>query len=518
MGAVSLSDVTGQFENDLHQPAWGSPDLPMGSSRVVDLLGEDLRSHGFDADRVPEFLGESAHHALGRGDRIPALKATADGSALSTLIRLFLLGQPVSKTAAAAAFTRTGLDDAVAAGALERDGDEIRAGLDIRPHADEDNSYLVVSDLDSDVRPGPVRHDHVLGIGAASINLVRATIRERADRVLDLGTGCGIQALHAYSHAGSIVATDTNARALALAAATARLNGQTWDLRLGSLFGPVAGEHFDQIISNPPFVISAGEQRFSYRDSGIAGDGLVQQIVRGVGRHLVEGGTAQFLANWLVFEDTDWRTRLSGWLADAGCDAWVVQREVADPAEYVALWLRDAGEQSGNEAVASEWLDYFAANRIAGIGMGSMTLRRTLGQPDIVLDEIKGAGEEVTGDEAAAFLARRAWLTARTDEQLLATKLSLNQAVILEQRSLPDRDGWMTVLRRLHRPGGPGASLQLDEWGQALLSGCRGQVPLSMLIDLLAAANGFDEQALTDSVLPSVRQAITRGILHPVEG
>ncbi|RIJ76412.1 methyltransferase [Nakamurella silvestris] len=490
----------------------------MGSARVVDLIGEDLRSHGFDAETVPEFLGESAHQALGRGDRIPALRATGDGSPLSTLIRLYLLGQPVSATAAAAAFPTAGVDAVVAMGALERGGDEIRAGLDIRPHADEDHSYLVVSDLDSDVRPGPVRHDHVLGIGAASINLVRATIREAADRVLDLGTGCGIQALHAYAHAGSVTATDTNPRALALAAATARLNGQHWDLRLGSLFDPVAGETFDQIISNPPFVISAGEQRFSYRDSGIAGDGLVEQIVRQAGSHLVEGGTAQFLANWLIHEDTDWRQRLVGWLADAGCDAWVVQREVADPAEYVALWLRDAGEQSGNDAVAGDWLEYFSRNKVSGIGMGSITLRRTAGRPDLVLDEIKGAGEEVTGEEAAAFLARRAWLSARSDEQLLASTLSLSSAVILEQRSLPDREGWTTVLRMIRRPGGPGATLQLDEWGQALLSGCRGQVPLSLLIELLAAANGFDEQALTDAVLPSVRQAITRGILHPVQG
>jgi len=504
-------------DHDLHSPDWVRPDLPMGSARIVDRIGADLRSHGFDAESVPEFLGESAHHALGRGDRIPALRATGDGSPLSSLIRLYLLGQPVAESAAAAVFTTTGLDDAVAMGALERSGDEIRAGLDIRPHADEDHSYLVVSDLDSDVRPGPVRHDHVLGIGAASINLVQATIREAADRVLDLGTGCGIQALHAYAHAGSVTATDTNARALALAAATARLNDQQWDLRLGSLFDPVAGETFDQIISNPPFVISGGEQRFSYRDSGIAGDGLVEQIVRGAGSYLVEGGTAQFLANWVIHDGTDWRQRLVGWLGDAGCDAWVVQREVADPAEYVALWLRDAGEQAGNEAAAVEWLDYFARNKVSGIGMGSITLRRTAGRPDLVLDEIKGAGEEVTGEEAAAFLARRRWLTQRSDEQLLATKLSLGQGVILEQRSLPDRESWTTVLRMIRRPGGPGATLQLDEWTQALLSGCRGQVPLSLLVELLASANGFDRAALTEVVLPSVRQAITRGILHPVQ-
>ena len=46
--------------------------------------------------------------------------------------------------------------------------------------------------------------------------------------------------------------------ALALAAATARLNGMSWDLRPGSLFEPVAGERFDLIVSNPPFVVGSG--------------------------------------------------------------------------------------------------------------------------------------------------------------------------------------------------------------------------------------------------------------------
>ena len=48
--------------------------------------------------------------------------------------------------------------------------------------------------------------------------------------------------MHLASHAQTVVATDTNPRALALAAATARLNDQTWDLRLGSLYDPVQHE------------------------------------------------------------------------------------------------------------------------------------------------------------------------------------------------------------------------------------------------------------------------------------
>jgi methylase of polypeptide subunit release factors len=495
--------------------------LPLSDADTIDRLGDDLRAAGYDADRVPERLGIGAHRALARGHRWPALHVTGDRSPLDVLIRLFLLGSTESTADVTPALPSTGVDRAVAAGILERSGDEIRAGLDIRPHADDESSFLVVSDLDSDVRPGPVRPDHVLGIGAASITLARAVVRGPVDRTLDLGTGCGIQALHCFSHSGSVTATDVNPRALALAGATARLNHQNWDLRAGSLYEPVDGQRFDLIVSNPPFVISEGVRRFSYRDSGMAGDELCRVLITGVVGRLTEGGTAQFLANWIVGDRQDWRERVGSWVAATGCDAWVVQREIADPAEYVSLWLADSGESgsAGAAQIAGRWLDYLAAQRVAGIGMGVVTLRHSgSDEPDLVLDELTAPGDEVTGAEAAALLARRAWLRGRSDADLLGRRFSLSEGDLLERRSLPGHQGWTTVLRRLHRPGGPGANLQLDEWGQALLGGCTGTVPLAVQIALLATAHGIDHDALTAAVLPAVRVAISRGLLHPVEG
>ncbi len=99
---------------------------------------------------------------------------------------------------------------------------------------------------------------------------------------------------------------------------------------------------------------------------------------------------------------------------------------------------------------------------------------------------------------------------------LLGSRLALSPQVMLEQRSLAGHEGWATVLRIARRQGGPGATLQLDEWGQALLGGCTGAVPLQLLIDLLAAAHGLSTDALAAAVLPSVRVAVTRGLLEPV--
>ena len=495
---------------------------PLHTPAVVDALATDLRAAAYTTDGVAELLGADAG-AFSRGLSWSALRATERAPdhqhQLAVLVRLLLLGTEESRDRVAGALPTAGVDALVADGVLEttaRGG--VRAALDIRPHSDGATDFLVVSDLDAGQRLGPVHADHVLGIGGASVSLAHAVIREPVGRALDLGTGCGIQALHLDSHCDAIVATDTNARALALAAATARLNAMTWDLRRGSLFEPVAGERFNLIVSNPPFVVGTGSLDYQYRDSGMAGDALCRTMIEQVADHLEPGGTAQIMANWMVVDGQDWRDRVAGWLAGTGLHAWVVQREFADPVSYVSLWTSDAGELPEDAARrGGQWLDWFDEHRIAGVGMGMITVRAPRhGErraPDQVLEEITGAGEALTGPEVAAFFARREYLHDTTDEQLLAARLS-TAPVFLEEQSLPGPDGWQVVGAAVRRPGGPGAVLGVDEVSRALLAGCRGEVPLGMLIELLAATYGVDDAALADAALPVVREAIGRGILY----
>lgn len=481
---------------------------------VLDALGADLRAAGYTVDGVAELLGADVHAALGRGVWWPALRATGD-DALSTLVRLFLLGVEVPRGHLHEVFTRVPLDALVAGGVLEVTDGTVRAALDIRPHSDGARDFLVVSDQDAALRGGPLRRDHVLGIGGASMSLARAVIRTPVPRALDLGTGCGIQALHLDGHCDEIVGTDTNERALRLATATARINGMSWDLRSGSLFEPVAGERFDLIVSNPPFVVGSGASDYIYRDSGVAGDGLCRTLIEQVGDHLNPGGTAQIMANWIVREG-DWRGRVRDWLAGTGLHAWVVQRELADPVSYVSLWLADAGESAEQTARrGGAWLDWFAEQGVTAIGMGLISLRRPRDgeRPEQILEEITGADELVTGTEVQAFFARRDYLRDTGDEALLAARLS-TAPVFLEQQSLPGPEGWLQVGAAVRRPGGPGAVIGVDEVLTALLAGCRGEVPLGTLIALLAAHHGVDADALAEAALPEVRDAIGRGILY----
>lgn len=120
-------------------------------------------------------------------------------------------------------------------------------------------------------------------------------------RVLDLGTGSGAIAV-AIAHARPdlvVTATDRSAAALAYARGNAARHATRVALRQGDWYGCVAGERFDVIVSNPPYIaardahLDAGDLRFEPRDALTDGaDGLsaLRAIASGAQAHLVKGG------------------------------------------------------------------------------------------------------------------------------------------------------------------------------------------------------------------------------------
>lgn len=498
-----------------------SVDLPEFSAGFCSRLRAALLRTGYDADGVVGVLGGRAHAALGRGEPEPALRATADAGELGTLIRLFLLGTSERTEAVRAAIAPVALDEAIDTGLLrsEGTGDTIRAGLDLRPHGDDEGSWWVLADLDSDQSGAPVREDHVLGVGHASLSLVRATTRRPVDTVLDLGTGNGVQALHASRHARRITATDVSARALALARATFQLNELDVELLHGEWFAPVAGRRFDQIVCNPPFVVGPPRVDYVYRDSGLAGDDASALVIRQLPAFLTEGGVGQLLASWLHVEGEDWADRVSAWLP-AETDAWFVQRDVADPALYVGTWLRDAGidpRSAEGRAKGGAWLDWFAEQNVEGIGFGFVTLRRTPAEPVVVCEDLRQAYDDPLGAEAGRWLDRVDWLRDH-ERDLLDTAFTVPPTVLLERVDEPGDEGWSTTIRRLHRTDGPGWQHELDELATALLAGCRGALPLSDLLGLLAVGHGQDVDELTKTAVPMVAELVRHGMLLPADG
>src|SRR5699024_2380791 len=170
-----------------------------------------------------------------------------------------------------------------------------------------------------------VADDYVLGVSPASTTLTQLAARDQVDTALDLGTGCGVQSLHLARHARSVVASDVNPRALRLAAWTFGLSEVEVELHHGDLYEPVDTRRFDQVVSNPPYVMAPpATAHLTYREQGLPGDQLVREVVAGAAARLNPGGTAQMLANWAHPDDGDWAERLTTWVEDTGCDLHVV--------------------------------------------------------------------------------------------------------------------------------------------------------------------------------------------------
>jgi len=493
---------------------------PLLPSPVLERLGECAR-RSFGSQPVADALGLPGQAAHSRGDLAGVERLTRGGSPTETLIRLFLLGLSMPESAVVEALAPLSVADAVSCGLLVRMPDAVAAGLDLRPYSETDGpDWWVLSDLGADVRPGRLQPEHVLGIGQAATTLAQATIRRPVGRALDIGTGSGVQALHLSRHADSVTGTDLSGRALAFAAANAALNGLSWQLRQGSLLEPVRGEQFDLVVCNPPFIVGPGyhtnDGGFTYRDSGFASDSVSRQLIEGLPAVLTEGGTAQLLANWVIDAEQPWADRLAGWLPSHGVDAWIWQREVAEPGEYVALWLRDGGEEPGTEAWRRRydgWLDWFAREQVAAVGMGLVTIRRTDRTSHIVCEDVPQPYQPPIGPAVDGWLQRSAWLAGA---DLFDARLVAAPDLVLTSKSLlAGEDGWQPRLSQLSQSGGMRWELEVDQAVSAFVAACTGTVPVGVLLDVIAQMLELPSADVRVALLPVVHDLIARGFLIP---
>ena len=134
--------------------------------------------------------------------------------------------------------------------------------------------------------------------------LVDLALERRPASVLDLGTGSGAIAiaLKFKMPEARVVAVDSDLSALITAKRNAARLNLDIDFRHGRWFEPVAGERFDLVVSNPPYVAEGdphlGALRYEPRDALVSGlDGLeaIREITLAAGAFLLPGG-------WLLLE------------------------------------------------------------------------------------------------------------------------------------------------------------------------------------------------------------------------
>ena len=484
---------------------------------LVDRLAADLEAVDFTVDGLRHAWGDEADAALHRGHRTPALRALGrTPSALGTLARAFVLGLPVEPAELEDALPTLGRAGAIELGLVDASGAPL---LDLRPYAVVDASgvvhWLIASDLGELALGHAIPEDHVLGVGGASSTLSGLLVPTPVESALDLGTGCGIQALHLARHARRVVATDISARALDLARFNAALNGvESIEFRHGSLFDPVAGERFDRVASNPPFVITPRTDdvpAYEYRDGGMVGDDLVATVIAGLRDHLTDGGMAQLLGNW-EYRERDGLDRVADWVDAAGLDAWVVERERQSVEAYAETWIRDGGTRPGPEfdRLSGRWLDDFERRGVTEVGFGYLTLRRPAASPTLRrIERYDAPLGGALGEHIASVFAAHDW---RRTHDLRDATLTLAPDVTEERHYWPGAEDPTVML--LRQGTGFARTVPMGTALAAVVGACDGELPVGVIAAAVADLLEVDAHALLEEILPVIAELVDTGFLR----
>ena len=146
-------------------------------------------------------------------------------------------------------------------------------------------------------------------------------------RVLDLCTGTGALAMVAARAGADTTAIDISRRAVLNVRLNATLNRVRVRALRGDLLAPVAGQAFDVIVTNPPYV-PAPDERLPDRGlerawkAGLDGRVLIDRITAEAPRVLAPGGALLIVQSSINSTDTTIEQ-----LSDAGLAADVAYRE-----------------------------------------------------------------------------------------------------------------------------------------------------------------------------------------------
>jgi len=332
----------------------------------------------------------------------------------------------------------------------------------------------------------PSRRNHVLGVGHASLSLIRAAGPVRpVGSLLDLGTGNGRPgtardpARTAGHRDGRFDAGARTRRRDVPAQRTRRRAGPRRMVRAGR-----ATAVSTRSCAIRPFVVGPPAGRLHLPRLRPGRRRASALVVRQLPGFLNDGGVGQLLASWLHVEGEDWGRPGRR----AGCPRRPTrgssQRDVGRSRPLCRLPGCVTPEidprSPEGRAKSAAWLDWFAANDVGGIGFGFVTLRRcergslrpwcarTCGR----------AYDDPLGAEAGRWLDRVDWLRHNGDS-------------LLDVRFRVTADGVAGIGRRTRRrglddddPAGctartvPAGQHEVDELATRLLAGCQGALPL----------------------------------------
>jgi methylase of polypeptide subunit release factors len=217
--------------------------------------------------------------------------------------------------------------------------------------------------------------DRVYQLGLDSLVLARVTPRKVGLRALDLCTGSGIHALLAARDHQSATGVDLNPRALRFAEHNAALNGlDNCNWLEGDLYAPVAGQRFDLITANPPFVPTPETDMELHRTGGESGEDIAQRLVAGLAEHLEAGGTFSMVLDYPIMQASTYLERLQRWLGE-GCWGVAVLNFGNEGIEAYIRRHIDPLHTPDYARVYREYLASYARQGITAIGFANIFIR-----------------------------------------------------------------------------------------------------------------------------------------------
>lgn len=332
---------------------------------VLGKAIEALRAVGYGPELLRERLGVRFPDDVGLLNHAPSLERVRGTGGAEVALRLAFLEASEPAVAVRRLFGAALTRDLEAAGWLQRRAGRLRARLRIDVH----EGLALAADRRFE-RPdlgalGLPRGDMVYPPGSDSVLLAEAVPVRSDEWVLDLCTGSGIQALQVAPRANAVVAVDIGARAVAMARLNAALNDARVEVRQGDLYRPVAGERFDLIIANPPFV-PARSRGPAYHSGGPRGDRVLRRVVEGWEAHLRDGGRAIAISHLAVRRGETVADILRPWVRGFRGRVLGLVLETGTPVDLAAAQSLFALED-GFAAYAREvrdWTAYLRGHRV----------------------------------------------------------------------------------------------------------------------------------------------------------
>lgn len=168
------------------------------------------------------------------------------------------------------------------------------------------------------------------------------------DKVLELGTGCGLIALSCAQRGAHVVCTDINPFAVEAARLNIERNRHLLkgpvEVRAGDLFSVLdTAERFDVIVFNPPYLPTSTKDRVGgwldvATDGGHDGLAVTTRFLKGLKRHLAFDGSA-----YLMFSSLTSKQRFEASLKSAGFSNKVVARQLFETEELEVYCLTPTG-------------------------------------------------------------------------------------------------------------------------------------------------------------------------------